>query len=144
MNYLFDTSVLIAGILAAHPHHKRAKPWIAKVIQGKVNMFVCNHSIAELYAVLTRLPVSPKISPGNALALIEHNVIKVGNLVNLTSRDYHRVLEGLVRDHLSGGLTYDGLIYYAALKSGVDNLLTLNKKDFDRFNSNDAIKIHIP
>lgn len=144
MNYLFDTSVLIAGVLASHQQHERAKPWLAKAINGKIDMYVCNHTLAELYAVLTKLPYTPRIQPANALMLIEHNVIKVAKLVNLTTRDYVHVLQNLVQDHLSGGLAYDNLIYHAAIKSGVKNLLTLNKKDFERFNNEKGVSIITP
>ncbi len=144
MKYLFDTSILIAGVLSAHQQHHLAKPWLVKAIQGKLEMLVCNHTLAELYAVLTKLPYSPKIQPANALMLIEHNVIKVGSLINLTTRDYHHVLQEMSQDHLSGGLTYDRLIYQAAIKSGANKILTLNKKDFDRFNSADNITIVSP
>jgi len=141
MKYLFDTSVLIAGVLSGHQQHHLAKPWLAKAIQGKIQMFVCNHTLAELYAVLTKIPYTPKIQPANALRLIEHNVIKVAQMVNLTARDYHNVLQDMSRDHLSGGLIYDSLIYRAAIKSGADKLLTLNKKDFARLNTNGDLKI---
>ncbi len=144
MNYLFDTSILIAGFIASHKHHDRAKPWISKAAQGKLNMYVCNHTLAELYAVLTKLPLTPRISPANALSLIEHNVIKVGHLVNLTGRDYHHILKELANDGMSGGITYDSLIYYAAVKSEIKKLLTLNTQDFERLNKNDRITIISP
>lgn len=144
MKVLFDTSVLIAGVLTAHQQHNLAKPWLVKAIQGKLQMLVCNHTLAELYAVLTKLPYTPKIQPDIALKLIEHNVIKAGQMVNLTTRDYHHVLQDMSRDHLSGGLIYDRMIYQAAIKADADRLLTLNKKDFERFNSNGDITLISP
>jgi predicted nucleic acid-binding protein len=65
-------------------------------------------------------------------------------MVNLTTRDYHHVLEDMTREHLTGGLIYDGLIYQAAIKSGADKLLTLNKKDFEHFNGESEITIISP
>lgn len=144
MKYLFDTSILVAAVLSGHQQHHLAKPWLVKAIKGKLEMFVCNHTLAELYAVLTKLPYTPKIQPSNALMLIEHNVIKVGSMVNLTTRDYHHVLQEMSQDHLSRGLTYDRLIYRAAIKSGANKILTLNKKDFDRFNGTNSVTIISP
>ncbi len=138
MKYLFDTSILIAGVLSEHHQHHVAKPWLVSAIEGKLEMFICNHTLAELYAVLTKLPFSPKIQPSAALALIEHNILKIGSMINLTTRDYHHILEDMAQNHLSGGVIYDRLIYQAAIKSGANKILTLNKKDFDRFKSDNV------
>lgn len=134
MKYLFDTSVLLAAMVAGHKHHDRAKTWLSKAHQGKFSLYVCNHTLAELYSVLTKLPISPRISPATAVMLIEHNIIKRAKLVNLTSKDYHQVIKNLAAEDFKGGITYDNLIYHAAVKSGVTKLLTFNTKDFDCFN----------
>jgi len=144
MNYLFDTSVLIAAFIASHKHHTRSKPWLAKAIQGKLKMSVCNHTLAELYAVLTKLPLSPRISPSNALKLIEHNVLNVADLIQLTSKDYHNILKELANNSMAGGITYDSIIYYAAKKSNATKLLTLNTQDFLRIHKDDRITIVSP
>jgi predicted nucleic acid-binding protein len=53
----FDTSVLVAASEESHPHYRRAWPALRRVAGGKDLGFMSIHSIAELYAALTRLPV---------------------------------------------------------------------------------------
>ena len=144
MKYLFDTSVLLAAMVAAHKHHDKAKTWLSKAHKGKFSLYVCNHTIAELYSALTTLPISPRISPATAVMLIEHNIIKQAKLVTLTSKDYHKVIKNLAAEDFKGGISYDNLIYHAAIKSGVTKLLTFNTKDFDRFNRDKKVIIVSP
>lgn len=60
---LFDTSVLVAALVKPHPAHTRAFPWLKKAKSGELTMIVSSHTLAEIYAVLTTLPVSPRITP---------------------------------------------------------------------------------
>jgi predicted nucleic acid-binding protein len=68
---LLDTSVLIAAMVEAHPAHDRALPWLKRVNRGPDHGFVAAHSLAEVYSILTTLPVQPKISPNDAHQLIQ-------------------------------------------------------------------------
>lgn len=74
MKILFDTSVLVAAVIEPHPMHTRALPWLKRARAGEFDFFVASHTLAELYAVLTTLPVSPRISPGTAWRLIHENI----------------------------------------------------------------------
>jgi predicted nucleic acid-binding protein len=56
---LFDTSVLVAAMVEAHPNHTAALPWLQRAKPGLVTGLVAAHSLAELYAVLTTLPIQP-------------------------------------------------------------------------------------
>jgi predicted nucleic acid-binding protein len=61
MKALLDTSTLIAAMLPDHVHHADALPWLAQAKSGAFE-FVCSaHSLAELCAILTRLPRTPRI-----------------------------------------------------------------------------------
>lgn len=64
MRLFFDTSTLVAAMVEGHPSHSAALPWLQRV---KVDTgLVAAHTLAELYAILTRLPVSPRIPPAMA------------------------------------------------------------------------------
>lgn len=95
-------------------------------------MVVAAHSLAEAYAVLTTLPVSPRLGSGLAWRLLQENVAKHGRIVTLTVREYISVLRDLAARGLTGGVVYDALIARAARKAGVDRLVTLNPADFRR------------
>jgi len=72
---LLDTSVLVAAMLVTHPAHHRAIAWLQRIRQGSDTGPVSAHSLAELYAVLTRLPVQPRFTPEVARQMIATNVL---------------------------------------------------------------------
>lgn len=129
---LFDTSVLVATMVQRHDAHERAFPWLERVVRGSDQGVVSAHTIAELYAVLTTLPLRPILQPHAVRELIEHNVISQMEVVTLARNDYIDVLDHLVEQSLTGGITYDALIAWVARKSEVDCIVTLNPKDFKR------------
>ncbi|MBI4964362.1 MAG: PIN domain-containing protein [Desulfomonile tiedjei] len=130
MKVLLDTSLLVAAMVEAHPVHENALPWLQRVKDGTDEGFVAAHSIAELYSILTTLPVRPRISSVVARRLIDQNVITSCNVVALSEEDYVTVLIHLSELGIVGGGIYDALIMYAGIKSGVDRFITLNEKDF--------------
>src|SRR6266851_3182637 len=66
----FDTNVLVAASERSHPHYAQAWPALRRVAAGKDKGFMSAHSIAEVYAALTRLPVQPRIHPAEAVRII--------------------------------------------------------------------------
>lgn len=128
---LFDTSCLIAGMIQTHVHHTRAAPWLSRVTRGEITGLVCTHSLAETYAILTSMPLRPRIQPRAALAGIRQNLATF-EFIPLVQQDYQDTLEELARIGLTGGVVYDALTAKAALLAGADTLLTLNAKDFLR------------
>jgi predicted nucleic acid-binding protein len=140
----FDTSVLVAAMVAAHPMHDRAFFWLKKAKAKEIGLAVCTHTLAELYAVLIRLPVRPKISPATAARLIRENVEAPATIVALSAADYRFVIKDLSERGLPGGTVYDALIARAARKSGADRLLTFNPDEFERVWPNGTEMIHVP
>lgn len=144
MKVLFDTSVLLAALMQPHPKHPAALPWLKRAKDGEIEMTVSAHSLAELYAVLSTLPVSPRISPAVALRLIRENLESAATVIALSASDYWSVLKGLGEIGFSGGIVYDALILRAALKARADQLLTFNVKDFRRLSTDTDITITVP
>jgi predicted nucleic acid-binding protein len=129
---LLDTSVLIAAVVEAHPAHALAFPWLQRVKNKADAGVVATHSLAEMYAILTRLPVRPSISPEAARQVIAVNVLDTCEVVALSVADYVTLLDHLADQKIAGGAVYDALILHAALKSQVDQVITLNAQDFRR------------
>lgn len=144
MNILFDTSVLVAAIVRVHPLHERAVPWLKRVKMRRDTGIVSAHTLAELYAILTTLPIQPRISPELARQLIHDNVLNTCQVIPLIQDDYEVVITGLAKRGLIGGVTYDALILRVAAKAQVDVIVTLNEKDLSRIDPNLAIKITAP
>lgn len=143
MIVLFDTSVLIAGFIESHSQHNNAMIWLEKAKTKKISMIVSAHSLAECYAVLTRLPLSPKISPNIAHHIISENILKLGKIVSLTEQHYLSVIQRLSILGFSGGIIYDAIILKSAEVAKAKKLLTLNPKDFIRICSSDESKFII-
>ena len=131
MNVMLDTSVLVAAMVESHPAHDRAFPWLQRGLAGEFGYLVAAHTLAELYAVLTTLPVSPRLSPGTVWRMIHENVEREARVIPLSAADYAGVLKNMSERGLSGGAIYDALIARSAQKAGT-RLLTLNIEDFRR------------
>jgi predicted nucleic acid-binding protein len=129
---LADTSVLVAAMVESHPDHGRAFPWLRQAVTGEVALVVSAHSLLESYAVLSTLPVRPRLRPDTARRLIRDNVEAVATIVDLDLADYQAVLGDMSAMALSGGVVYDALAARAARKAAVDKLVTLNPNDFMR------------
>jgi predicted nucleic acid-binding protein len=129
---MLDTSVLVASMVRAHPRHARSVRWHGRAKRGEHAFLVAAHTLAELHAVLTRLPLSPRIEPAMARRLVHENVEQPAKIVTLRGSDYGAVLRSVSDLGLAGGIVYDALIARAAERSGVDRLLTLDPEHFLR------------
>jgi predicted nucleic acid-binding protein len=132
MRILFDTSILIAALVEAHPRHAQAFLWLQKVRDTEFRGLIATHSLAEAYAVLTSLPLSPRIAPAAAWALLEHSILPYTEAVDLAAAKVRQVIERFSRRGLAGGVVYDALIAAAAIESRADCIVTLNAGDFHR------------
>ncbi len=140
---LFDTSVLVAAFVKVHPQHGSCAVWWQKVQTAEIKGIISTHTLAELYSVLTRLPISPRISPTLAQQLIEEN-LKNFDIVPLTPEDYKIVIKQMVNLKLTGGAIFDALIAQIAIKTNCDYLLTNNPNHFTRISAEIAAKVTLP
>jgi predicted nucleic acid-binding protein len=132
MRTLFDTSVMVAALVEQHPKHERVLPWLSKAKARKFEFVIASHSLAELYAVLTTLPLKPRISTGIAWRLISENITSAAKIVSLSPTEYSSIINKVSDIGLSGGIVYDALIVGVAQKSKVERILTLNRKHFKK------------
>jgi len=132
LKVFFDTSVLIAAFVMAHPEHENSLPWLQKVKKKEIVGVISVHSLLESYSILTTLPLSPKIHPSLAVNLIKENVISNFEIIKYNTDDYIRLLNELASENIFSGASYNGLILYAAKKINIDKILTLNLNDFIR------------
>ncbi len=132
MRVLFDTFVLVAALVASHPLHRRGVIRLNQVLSQEMEGLISTHTLAELYSVLTRLPVRPRISPELAQRLIFTNLQQF-EIVPLEIEDYQTAIAQMVTLNLPGGGIFDTLIAQAALKAEVDRLLTLNHRSLYPF-----------
>lgn len=104
--YAVDTSVAVPLLVASHEAHDAVRRWAT----GR-SLALSGHALAETYSVLTRLPGDARVSPADAVMLIDENFVR--NLAPLpdAAAGAHR---DLARLGVSGGATYDGLVAMAA------------------------------
>lgn len=132
MKILLDTSVLVAAMVEAHPAHEKSLPWLQRIKKGSDSGLVSAHSIAELYAILTTLPMKPRISTTVAFDLIQRNIFDLCEVLPLSAGDYGAIIKHLSENEIAGGVIYDAVILYAAIKGKADRVVTLNESDFRR------------
>jgi hypothetical protein len=67
------------------------------------------HSIGELFAALTRLPVQPRIHPVEAARIVTENILPYFEVVSLGKEDYLEALNTMASGGWSGAKIYDAL-----------------------------------
>ncbi len=144
MKTLFDTSVIIAALVESHPMHGRAFPWLKQAKEKQFELIVASHTLAELYAVLSTLPLKPRISSSVAWRLIKENIESISNVISLSPAEYSSTIKSMSEIGLIGGTIYDSLIAKVAQKAKVERLLTLNLDHFRRVWQDDENKIIAP
>lgn len=130
MNIFFDTTVLVAASANSHPHHVQAFPAMRRVAAGRDRGFISTHSITEVYAALTRLPVEPRIHPMEAARIVTDNLLPYFEAVPLHKTDYLEALNTVSDGGWGGAKIYDALLLRCASKCAMDRIYTFNLGDF--------------
>lgn len=108
---LLDTSVAIPLVLASHEAHEPVTGAI-----GTRSVALAGHAAFETYAVLTRLPGDARLTPADAVRLLDGRFEKPALLDAASSR---KSLAALAELGIAGGATYDGLVALAASRAGL-------------------------
>jgi predicted nucleic acid-binding protein len=132
MNIFCDTSVLVASALRSHEHYSRAFDVVERVADKKDHGVVALHSLAETYAVLTRLPVIPRIQPDEAAKIVSDNIVRHFHMQQPSARDYLASISAAAANGVIGGAIYDVLLLAAARKLKPDRIYTFNVAEFRR------------
>ena len=137
--YLCDTSALVAAVSSWHEHHDRTCAEIERREHGKEELVLSAHSLAETYAVLTRLPAPHRLRAADAIALIESNWRDTPT-VQLTGAEMWSALREAGRRAMIGGQMYDVLIALAALKAEATTIITWNVRHYEAFAPSIAVQ----
>jgi predicted nucleic acid-binding protein len=128
----YDTSVLVAASVRAHPRHAAS----AAVLAGttKKTGFCASHSLAELYATLTALPLSPRVHPSDAFDAVEHRADTL-HAIALNAAEFRIAIREAAARHAVSGQIYDALILAAAETSKAEIVYTWDVGHFRRLAS---------
>lgn len=105
-----DTSVAVALLFAEHDHHATVDAWA----EGK-RLALSGHAIAETYSVLTRLPGEHRVTPEDAVRLIDDRFPEKLTPSPRTAAAFHQLC---AERNIAGGAVYDALVAVAARDNG--------------------------
>ena len=137
----FDSSVLIPVFLEDHEHHERSLK--AFVGADKRRAYCAAHSLAEVYATMTRLPGRHRLSGEQVLLFLE-NIRERLTFVALTAGECHAAIKEGAERGIIGGTIYDALIARCALKARADAVYTWNTRHFEQFGPAIAKRLRVP
>jgi predicted nucleic acid-binding protein len=125
----FDTSVLVGAFYGDHPRHAACLRLLEDA--SKKTHFCAAHAVPELYAVRTRLPVRPRITPEQGLLFVE-NLRDHFSVVTLSAAEQFEAAADAARRRLSGAKVYDLLTWKCAAKAGAERVYALDGAGFAR------------
>src|SRR5437773_5232313 len=107
MKEFFDTSVLVAAFWAGHASHEAS---IRLLGRAQRSHSACGiHTLAELYATMTALPVKPAIPPEQAMLFVEEIQNRL-TLVALDQKEYVETIQRAAQQRFTSGRIYDALL----------------------------------
>ncbi len=139
----FDTSFMVAALVQPHPRHERCQPWLHALHAGEVCGELSTHALAETWAVLTRLPIDPPISPATATLALER-VQQLMSVAELSRTHYRDALQRCAECAVTSGAVFDALHLVCAEHTGATAFVTFNARDFERLAGPKSPPIVVP
>lgn len=130
MKAFLDTSVLVPVFYGDHQHHEASLEVFLAFEKHRVCCGV--HSLAEVYASLTRMPGKHRIS-GEQAMLFLGNICERLTVIALDGEEYFNTIERYAGFGVMGGAIYDALLVGCALKAKVQTIYTWNLKHYEQF-----------
>ena len=141
MKEFFDTSVLVAAFRREHVHHV---PSLKRFATAEKRHSACGlHSLAEVFSVMTPLPVKPMIPPEQALLFVEEVRNRL-TLVSLSAEEYFAAIQNVASRAFTGGRVYDSLLLACAAKCKAQAVYTWNLKHYQSLAPDLAPRIQTP
>ncbi len=141
MKVFFDTSVLVAAVVVPHAQHQRSLAVFAAA--NRKTACCAAHSLAEVYATLTRLPGILGLNVDQALLLLD-SVAERLELISLEPSEYRHAIREAATGGMIGGTIYDALLGRCALKARATTIYTWNVTHFRMLGIDIAEKVRTP
>lgn len=131
MSVFLDTSVLLAGLIDFGPQSAPAQSLMHAVAEKQVKAATTAfHCCLEFFSVSTRLPPEYRITPPDAVTLLEQEVFARMAVHDLPGTDRLPMLRATARDGIAGGRVYDAHIADIARAAGATVVVTDNRRHF--------------
>ena len=141
MKYFFDTSVLVAAVSVQHIHHPPSQA--AYLAATKSNSSCAAHSLAEVYATLTRSPGAQRMTCEQALLFVD-DIRERLTTITVDEHEYWSTITDAAAEGIVGGTIYDALIARCALKGKATVIYTWNLGHFRRIGPEIAKLVRTP
>jgi predicted nucleic acid-binding protein len=141
MREFFDTSVLVAAFWGGHRDH----PASIKLL-GAANkrQSACSlHTVAEVYASMTALPIRPMLPPEQVMLFVQEVRDRL-TLVSLDESEYLETIQQAAAAGFTSGRVYDALLLRGAAKVKAQTIYTWNLKHFQAIAPGLAARIRTP
>jgi predicted nucleic acid-binding protein len=136
-----DTSVMIAAFWGDHTDHDASLRVFA---EAKRQTAACGiHSLAEVYATMTALPVRPLLAPEQVFLFVQQIRERL-TTITLEEAEYLEAIRLWADRHQRSGSVYDALLLACARKSRAETIYTWNAKHFRQIAPDLAGRIRTP
>jgi predicted nucleic acid-binding protein len=133
--------VLVAAFWGTHVHHDASIKLLASA--DKKNSACGIHSLGEVYASMSALPVKPMI-PAEQVVLFVEEIRSRLTLVSLDEMEYAETIHTAAERGLTGRKIYDVLLLRCAAKCRAETVYTWNLKHFRAIAGELAERIRTP
>jgi predicted nucleic acid-binding protein len=131
VSVFLDTSVLLAGLVDFGPQSAPAQSLLSAVAERRVAAAgTAWHCCLEFFSVSTRLPPEFRLTPADAVELIEKEVFARMTVSDLPTGDRLPLLKAAAVDGTAGGRIYDAHIADIARAAGAAVVVTDNRRHF--------------
>jgi predicted nucleic acid-binding protein len=126
-----DTTVLLAGLIDFGPQSGPAQLLLHGVAETRVApASTAWHCCLEFFSVATRLPAEYRLSPLDAVRLLEEEVLARMTVHDLPVADRTRMWKAAAQDGIIGGRIYDVHIAEVARAAAATVVVTDNRRHF--------------
>ena len=126
-----DTSVVLAGLIDFGPQSAPAQSVLHAVAEKRVpSPATAWHCCLEFFSVATRLPAEYRVTPADAVRLLEEEVFARMAVHDLPATERLAMLRTAAHDALAGGRVYDAHIAEIARAAGAAVVVTDNRRHF--------------
>ena len=131
MSVFLDTSVLLAGLIDFGPQSAPAQSLLHAVVEGRVREpATAWHCCLEFFSVATRLPPEFRLSPADAVTLLEQEVFARMGVQDLPAAERLPMMRAAAHDGIAGGRVYDAHIAEVARAVRATVIVTDNRRHF--------------
>jgi predicted nucleic acid-binding protein len=141
MKEFFDTSVLVAAFWGGHRDHAASVKLLGAA--SKKQSSCAMHTLAEVYAAMTALPIRPILPPEQVMLFVQEVRDRL-TIVPLDESEYIETIQQAANAGFTSGRVHDALLLRCAVKVKAQTIYTWNLKHFQAITPGLAGRIRTP